>query len=335
MGNYVITIDTGTTNTRTMLFAPNGRAAAVQKSPVGVRNTAIDGTPRALQAAVRGCLEAMLAEAGIGWPDIRLVLASGMISSNVGLLEVPHCIAPVDAAALGRAIRRAAVPEVCPLPICFIPGVRNLAGPADWDNLAQMDIMRGEETESCAIIAHFGAGRPMLLVLPGSHTKFVAVDSAGRITGCLTSMTGELLSVITNNTILADAVCHRFVEPGTYDRALMLRGYEAAKRSGMGRACFSGRILQQFGGKSPAEIANFLLGAVLQNDVYAIAHHPLLPRTADTLAVVAGKDPLRRALRDVLEYDGGFSALSVYDPPDGIPLSAAGARIIAQKAGLL
>ena len=36
----------------------------------------------------------------------------------------------------------------------------------------------------------------MILVLPGSHNKFVAVNADKEITGCLTSISGELLSAI-------------------------------------------------------------------------------------------------------------------------------------------
>lgn len=46
----------------------------------------------------------------------------------------------------------------------------------------------------------------MLFILPGSHNKFVSVDREGKITGCLTSISGELLASITNDTIIAKSV---------------------------------------------------------------------------------------------------------------------------------
>ena len=42
-----------------------------------------------------------------------------------------------------------------------------------------------------AILDRFPPGKPMLLILPGSHNKFVSVDREGKITGCLTSISGN------------------------------------------------------------------------------------------------------------------------------------------------
>ena len=53
MAQYVFTVDTGTTNTRVILWDANRRMVGVEKREVGVRNTAIDGDNHALKAAVR------------------------------------------------------------------------------------------------------------------------------------------------------------------------------------------------------------------------------------------------------------------------------------------
>ena len=98
-----------------------------------------------------------------------------------------------------------------------------------------MDMMRGEEVESAAILSGLKGGVSYLLVLPGSHTKFVSVDETGNITGCLTSITGELLNSITNDTIIADAVSNQFVSMEAYDPEMLLTGYQTAKQCGIGR----------------------------------------------------------------------------------------------------
>ncbi|MFR8903943.1 MAG: 2-dehydro-3-deoxygalactonokinase [Blautia wexlerae] len=59
----------------------------------------------------------------------------------------------------------------------------------------------------------------MILVLPGSHNKFVAVNADKEITGCLTSISGELLSAIINDTIIVPSQqTEAFVTAGQYDR---------------------------------------------------------------------------------------------------------------------
>ena len=195
--------------------------------------------------------------------------------------------------------------------------------------------MRGEEVESIAVMEQFKSGRPLLLVLPGSHNKFVSVDAEGKMTGCLTSISGELLASITNDTIIAKSVGNQFVEEETYDREWLLKGYDNAKRTGLGRTCFTARILQLFYEDAPPKIANFVLGAALQGDVTAVLHSDALKVSPDTTVVVGGKNPLRQAIVDSLEHEGYFTRIETYVPEEGISLSALGAYLVAEKNGIL
>lgn len=335
MKAYIVTIDTGTTNTRAMLWNQSRELVATAKSAVGVRDTAIDGNNQKLKSTVKECLESLLRQGGIGYDEVKTVIASGMISSNVGLVEIPHLVVPVGLEDFAGATSAVMLEDVCPLPIHFIPGVKNSGGPFSYGNVEGMDIMRGEEVESIAILDKLFCGAPMLLVLPGSHTKFVSVSAAGKITGCLTTITGELLSSITNNTIIADAVGRKFVEEDTYDKELLLLGFSIAQKSGLGRACFSGRILNQFITKDADKVANYIMGAALQSDMMAIKNSDALKTSPDTHVVVGGKNPFRQAIYDILTADGYFAEVRQYIPESGLPLSAIGAYIVAEKSNIL
>lgn len=335
MANYIITIDTGTTNTRCILWNENRENIAVTKSPVGVRNTAIDGNNSRLKAAVKDCLDTLISKNDISYDDIKRIIASGMITSNVGLVEIPHVVVPANKEDLAKATKSVLIKDVCPLPIWFIPGVKNSGGEITLSNFEAMDIMRGEEVESVAIIDRYPRGRDYLLVLPGSHTKFVSVDREGKITGCLTTITGELLASITNDTIIADAVGRKFVEKETYDRDMMLLGYDTASRNGIGRSCFSGRILNQFAIDDKMKVANFILGVALQNDIIAIKNSSALKTSLDTTVIVGGKEPLRTAFVDILEHDGCFAHVECFENEDDLPLSAMGAYTIAELSHIL
>lgn len=328
---YVITIDTGTTNTRVMLWDEASSLAASAQAAVGVRNTAIDGHNRRLKAAVHDCLEQALEQAGIGYEQVQSVIASGMITSNVGLVEVPHVTAPAGLDDLAANARSILLPEVCPLPILFIPGVKNALERVDLDNFEQMDIMRGEEVEAYAILDAFPAGQPYLLVLPGSHTKFVAVDEAGRITGCLTTITGELLASITHDTIIADAVGRSFVNNDTYDSALVQKGFATATSTGLARACFSARILNQFALPDRQKVANYCLGVALAGDVAAVKGSDAIRVPPRATVIVGGKDPLRRAIAEVLQSDRYFTEVIEYEPAAVMPLAASGAVRVAAR----
>ena len=87
---YIATIDGGTSNTRVFVWH-DGVIAGQAKAAVGVRNTAMDGTNQRLQEAVRDTLSEAASMAGITTEDISLILAAGMLTSNVGLCDIPRC----------------------------------------------------------------------------------------------------------------------------------------------------------------------------------------------------------------------------------------------------
>ena len=329
MKSYIITIDTGTTNTRTFLWDENRNMIAGEKAEVGVRNTAIDGNNARLKKAVHDCLERLLENNNLTYNNISRVMACGMITSNVGLVEVPHVTAPAGLKELAQQAKSILLEDVCPLPILFIPGVKNGLPDINMENFAVMDIMRGEEVESIAIMDHFPKDKPYLLVLPGSHTKFVSVDKEGKMTGCLTTITGELLASITNDTIIADAVGRQFVNEADYDREMMLKGFVTSRDTGIGHACFSARILNMFVEKDKMKLANYILGVALQNDITAIKNSKALETDQNTTVIVSGKNPLRQAIIDILIYDGYFADVEEFVPDNKLPLSAAGAYLVA------
>ncbi len=329
MKSYIITIDTGTTNTRTFLWDENRNMIAGEKAEVGVRNTAIDGNNDRLKKAVHDCLERLLENNNLTYNNISRVMACGMITSNVGLVEVPHVTAPAGLKELAQQAKSILLEDVCPLPILFIPGVKNGLPDINMENFAVMDIMRGEEVESIAIMDHFPKDKPYLLVLPGSHTKFVSVDKEGKMTGCLTTITGELLASITNDTIIADAVGRQFVIEADYDREMMLKGFVTSRDTGIGHACFSARILNMFVEKDKMKLANYILGVALQNDITAIKNSKALETDQNTTVIVSGKNPLRQAIIDILIYDGYFADVEEFVPDNKLPLSAAGAYLVA------
>ena len=118
-------------------------------------------------------------------------VAYGMITSDMGLLEIPHVPAPARPPICATRCARRRFPEIAPFPIHFIPGVRNFAGPVDLDNFGMMDMMRGEETEAVGLFKLLESETSAMFILPGSHNKFVAMSAEGKILGCMTSISGE------------------------------------------------------------------------------------------------------------------------------------------------
>ena len=227
MEHYLITIDSGTTNTRVALWNQKKACVDIYKSEIGVRVTAVEGNNKRLAGAIREGIQTLLNRNNLTIHQIASVYASGMITSNVGLTEVPHIEAPAGLEDFAAAVRAVLIPEVFELPIHFIPGLKN-SNAVDMDTLESMDIMRGEETEALALLSLITVKGAVLLALPGSHNKFVTTDRSGRLTGCLTTLSGELLSAITNHTIIADAVNHSFAS-AHYNWEMVLKGFKTAR----------------------------------------------------------------------------------------------------------
>lgn len=330
---YLITIDTGTTNTRVNVWMDD-RVVARSSVAVGVRDTAVTGSRHKLQQGVREAMAAACESAGIAVDEAGAVVASGMISSNVGLHEVPHVPAPAGLRELADGMVAAAVPEVCGQPVWFVPGVKNSVSPVDIDNCEEMDIMRGEEAEVFGVVARLAVSGPAAFVLPGSHSKFVALDGTGRITGCLTTLAGELLGVITNHTILANALEHSFAS--RVDEKMLLAGAAHARRVGLGRTCFTVRILDQFTGHGTEEKANFLLGAVLATDLMALKNSRALAVDPAAPVYIMGKRELREAFGVLLRADDFFCG-TLREVGDDIleDIAGFGALTVARARGVI
>jgi 2-dehydro-3-deoxygalactonokinase len=304
MSGYFLIIDGGTSNTRVTLLGESQIVLDVEKRAAGVGQTAIDGHNTALKSAIKDAIDTILERNHITGNDIHRCIAYGMLTSNVGLVEIPHCVAPVGPAQLHHAMQRHFFPDVASFPIDFIPGVRNTKDAVDLANFSSMDMMRGEETEALGLWSLLSLKEACIVILPGSHNKFVSMDDHGNILGCMTSMSGELLDVLIHHSILADAVQRRFLSEEDYDLSFLLAGYREAARAGLGRAAFSGRILRTIGAFPPEKVSNYLLGVVLQSDAAAL-------KTFCDIATplyVAGKQPLQKAIADLFR-EAGFLAV--------------------------
>ena len=322
----ILVVDGGTTNLRvTAVDAGSHEPLSKAGAEGGVKHTAIDGDNHRLKEMLRDCIARVLSELSCTNADVVRCIAFGMITSGMGLYEIPHLIAPAGIRELHEGMKAANFPEIAPFDIEFIPGVRNFSGNVDIGNCAGMDIMRGEEVESIGLYTRMKPAGNALLVLPGSHNKFVKLDAGGHILGCKTSISGELLDVITHGTILADAVGHSFCSGETYDREYALGGAAECAASGLGRAAFAGRILRTLGTLPQEKVQSWLLGAVLMEDVRALRDFA----DAGTAVYVAGKPPLQQAFYDVLEAEGSMKPVCV-DPALSAGMGLCGALSIAE-----
>ncbi len=289
----IICIDTGTTNTRVWL-THGENVLAHARAAVGVRDTARDGSPDRLHSTLRDLI-AEVREKSDAEPSA--VIASGMITSSLGLAEVPHLEAPAGLDEIARNIQTHSFPEITDLPVLLVPGVRTGPKPCDLETVAAADLMRGEETLCLGLLAADLAFPPCSVINLGSHWKVIRIDSDGRIAGSLTSMAGELIHAAQTQTILAGAVPQRRLE--AIDRQWTEAGMLEQRRSGLARTLFCVRLLEQSDQGSPEQRLSFLVGAFVSAEADALIRNDGL--NLESPLILVGRGGISEAWLRALE----------------------------------
>lgn len=320
-----ITIDMGTTNTRIVLWGKGQQKRGEIIYRIGAKRCAEEGNNREICDALRNGFTELFSQTGECWEQVKMVIGCGMLTSELGLVQIPHISSPAGICELAQSVRMVNIPDICPLPFYLIPGIQTAKETITVDNYDKYDIMRGEETETVAILKQFGLSGPVLLFLTGSHDKIIFVDRNGRISHSITSMTGELLEAVTFHTILSDATGNAFVTSEEYEEDMVMKGYLDGKRFGTGRSCFYGRILKECADINRIKICNYLLGVMLQNDIKAVENETAGFRDA----VIAGKGAVGNALYMILKKERIFEKVMHFEDCKGESFSSVGALMIA------
>lgn len=320
---FIVTIDSGTTNTRVRIWQDK-RIIADACAAVGVRDSAKTGSQATLTAGIKDALDRALAQAEGCTLNRCAIVASGMITADVGLCPLPHLSAPVSVEQLANGAVARHIPAIAPQPIWFIPGVKNALPTVNLSNLDMMDVMRGEEVETFGLLALQAVPGPAVIVLPGSHSKFISIDRQQRIAACATTMAGELLDALTHHSLLAGSLDRQFAARLELD--YLLQGADACRRTGLSRACFSVRLLDLFTAASHDQKASYLLGVTLCADIQAMKQSRALALTPETRVVISGKPILQQALAALIAADPFFTADALLvDEDPARPLSCIGA----------
>jgi len=324
--SLVITLDAGTTNSRAVLWRDNAVLSEV-RIPVGVRDTAITGSIESLSRGVTGCMVGVCLKAGIAPEAVDVAVASGMITSSLGLKEVPHLVVPTGIDDMAEHMVSESFPSIWQKPIWFVPGIKNRDGRIPGDDLPSMDMMRGEEVETIALQQRLNLGGACWLVLPGSHTKFVRLSKTGRVVQIISTLAGEMMDALSRHTILATSV-----DPSSDPSPdWLLKGYRAFCAQGLNRAVYCARLADLWSDCTVADRTAYLLGALLGSDIQT-----LKAGGAEKDAIhVAGREELRNAFVTLLKADGNFKDVYPIEPELLKDLAGWGALLVARHRGLL
>lgn len=262
-----ICVDMGTTNTRLWLVQ-GGTILARYVEERGLRNA----VRTADRNAVPEILRALIRQAEVAASNLSLkiecIIAAGMLTSPFGLRELPHIAAPAGEEELARAVQRISIPEVSNHSFYLIPGVRTGGATPKLDELHHIDLIRGEETTVVGLMLDGVLSRGATFLNLGSHWKTISTDRDGRIATSRTTLSGELIHAIQENTVLASALPRgRFV---TLKREWFDRGRAYEVDEGLGRSLFGVRLLEQLFRIDTLEASSFLLGAVIESELTAM-----------------------------------------------------------------
>lgn len=322
----IITIDMGTSNTRLRLWNNENLIANVKENH-GIAE--FNGSKKLLIECLNECKTRILKKVesiGIEEDMIDAILASGMITSNIGMIEVPHLIAPVKIEDLAKNIVFKTFPEFSNIPIGFIAGVKNKIN-GEKLKLDELDMMRGEEVEVFGLSEKYNINNECVFILPGSHCKIVKFSKEREIESCITTLSGELLWNLTNNTILKSSLKSSFVK--TIEQDVFFEGVKYSEKLGINRSAFLVRSMEQLGHTDENQRANFLLGAVLNLDIMAFMNSEIMNAKKCNEIVIAGNDlviepyklilqkhgfdNIRLVRNDIMNFMSSYGVMKIYD----------------------
>uniref|UniRef100_UPI0011A92347 2-dehydro-3-deoxygalactonokinase n=1 Tax=Yersinia vastinensis TaxID=2890318 RepID=UPI0011A92347 len=238
--------DCGSTNTRLYLVEQE-EVKDKHEITIGVNSTVSDGNNERLKQALTQAIEDLLGNNALSLHDVDFAIASGMITSNLGLLEVPHLVAPVNINDFAQHTCRVAGYKVLPidLPIIFIPGVKNDIGEATWENIRKIDLMRGEETQAIGVISSMSLTLPATIVELGSTTKIIHINKDGAIAGSITSLSGQVYAAVKKETFINSSMIDSDNDTEDfYCSDILKHAYQCVSSAGLLRSLLFTRFIQ-------------------------------------------------------------------------------------------
>ena len=308
----MIALDWGTTNLRATLLDRAGQPVAHRSAASGI-----------LQVAESQFEPALLALCGDWIGPQTALLASGMIGSRQGWREAPYLPSPASPEDAARQLVPVALQSGNTL--WLVPGIHHV------DASGIDDVMRGEETQIWGDAAPAGS----LVVLPGTHSKWVRIDAGDTIGAFRTWMTGELYSVLRSHSILGRLMTASSASPHAFDTGVQ-RGLRAPQL--VGHLIFSARTAGLMNRIAPEALADYLSGVLIGSEIGAAGEAFGLQALSSSAPSEQGRKPAIRLIGEpelCARYARALSLMGHDSLLCSPGLASRGAWRIAQRAGLL
>ncbi len=340
---YFAVIDCGTTNTRIYIVNEDGRVIAKARKKVGVRDASITENKEILKYGIKSTFEEALMNANLTIQEIKFGVSFGGITSEIGLIDLPHIEAPSTLKDVANGITRIHDPSVVPvdIPVYFIRGIKNKrhSGSPELMQIGTLDFMRGEETQVAGLLSSYNLHSSLTLVFLSSHSKFISIAEHMKILGGVTTLSGQLYEALVQHTFIGKSVKERddFDYEHYFDCAVIDSAKDWVQRFGFLRSLIIPRILDILVGAKWWERKLFLEACIAAEDIDALNQFPAMQFPTDTGYVLIGKRRRSRIyeylLRSVIRVEKDILFISDEDEID--LLGVKGAFYLARLRKLL
>lgn len=336
----IASMDCGTTHSRVYVVDGEGTVLGKGVRKVGVRDTAITGTNDLLREGIRAAFDDALIAAGLQAADVSLSVAAGMITSELGLREVPHLGAPAGIRDLAGNLVRLEDESVLPpgIPMYLIPGVKNalVEGDPRPGDVNLLDFMRGEETQVVGtLLKHPAEG--LTVVVLSSHTKFISVDRDGLIRGSVTTLSGQLYEAIKKETFIGKSIEGDPDDVSTefWDEEIVANAAACVESAGFLRTLMMGRFFDVLMKTRWYERKLFVEASIAAEDMRALRHFETLGFDAGAPVILIGPEVRCRVYRSMMRSRLAAEPSVISDPGEIDQLNIQGSLAILKEAGLV
>ncbi|PWJ41793.1 2-dehydro-3-deoxygalactonokinase [Sediminitomix flava] len=182
--------------------------------------------------------------------EVNTVIASGMLSSSIGMQELEYAKMPMSAE--GRSLNSSFEQLDEKYELLLISGTKT-----------EESVMRGEEIQALGLAERLKSSEGVLL-LPGTHSKHIHY-AGGVFKDFKTFMTGELFEIISNQSILNGSI-QKSAFSETYAQCF-LDGVQRGAEGELTEALFSIRASSLFGNRSKESNFYFLSGLLIGSEL--------------------------------------------------------------------
>jgi len=340
---YFATIDCGTTNSRVYIVDENSTIKGEACKKIGVKDTAINGNNKALKEGLAETFYKALENAHVELIDIKFAISSGMITSEIGLLEIPHIWAPVKIDELAKNLKKVHDKSIFPvdIPIYFVRGIKNKYDPRTTTNtiVGKLDFMRGEETQIAGLLTLQDIKLPITAVVLSSHTKFIPVDELHNVLGSITTISGQVYEAIIKETFVGKSIRKNsdYNDKDYFNLDIIDNAYYWIKKSGFLRSLLMPRFMDTLLKTTWYERKLFVESLIASEDLNAMSQFKDFNFPSDEAFVLIGLE--RRCL--IYEYllrkkmNVKKNILKIIKKQDIDHLSIDGSLYLARLAGLI